>query len=750
MSKNFQPLSSGEVLSVSSDSQIVIGHGTFRVSEFATALKQLMLEHGVGGITPDNVNWLASEGVDCDVLRFGSDGWVKGKVRLHLEFAEDGDGEVSPDPKTEAAIELMAPVAAAAMLESDSEPDAVLDFGGEFDLAEAETDTTAIVAPEAETPVADSEVSAKETITSKDTFVQGEEESFGDLFDDESSTEEVEEPVDDSFDDLDLFAEETAEVEETDATALIESDTDDSLDDLFDKPDLFEETAAPEETAESTAADNLDFEGFSDEDLGLGDDDLSTETEAIIPEESDDDLDLDDDLDDLFAEETNLDLGDSEDTEDDFTFDEPAEPSEPVAALADVSLDEDDDLELEDDDLDGLFAKDETESESELEFGDDDEDDLSFDDLLEETAPVGESDSEEDDALSFDNLLEEPAITADTSDEELTDFDSLMDDESNSEEEALIDPFDEGETGTDYSADTASEQESDLTDSDDTDFSFDELLGDDDTDFNLDDLDDDTTESSFDELAAEADDIDLNLGGEDADFSFDDFTTEESTDSPEVEGSVAALDESLDTSDGETDLVFDGMLDDSADDFSFDDVNETDELSLSGDGSDFSFDDENEENVFDSPEESSVATEAGDFAFEDPAAAATPFDHPFEDSGSDEAEDDLTQDELPPEVDFGSTEDLGEFIDVSMFKKRAAPISSDTETSPFDDLEGSTLETSDSLDQDEDISLGDLFNDSDAADADFNFDDLNSGSGDPLDAVTGEEEEVSADIWDLE
>ena len=32
----------------------------------------------------------------------------------------------------------------------------------------------------------------------------------------------------------------------------------------------------------------------------------------------------------------------------------------------------------------------------------------------------------------------------------------------------------------------------------------------------------------------------------------------------------------------------------------------------------------------------------------------------------------------------------------------------------------------------------------------FNLDELDSGDSDPLDAVTGEEDEVSADIWDLE
>ena len=63
VSKNFQPLSSGEVLSVSNESQIVIGHSTFRVSEFTAALKQLMLDNGVGGVTPETIDWLTAEGI---------------------------------------------------------------------------------------------------------------------------------------------------------------------------------------------------------------------------------------------------------------------------------------------------------------------------------------------------------------------------------------------------------------------------------------------------------------------------------------------------------------------------------------------------------------------------------------------------------------------------------------------------------------------------------------------------------------
>ena len=702
MSKNFQPLSSGEVLSVNSDSQIVIGHGTFRVGEFTTALKQLMLEHGIGGITPDNVDWLTADGVDCDVLRFGSEGWVKGKVRLHLEFSEEGDGEASPDPKTEAAIESITPVAAIAPLVSDVESPEALDLGDGFD-----GDLEAPVDNFPEPPIGVQEVFEKEAITSKDTFVQSEEESFDDLFGDEALAEEISD-ADDSFDDL-FEAEDTPEVDVV--PAIPEATEEDSFDDLFDD------------------SDDLLAEAVTDEADQEFDDDL--------------DLGLDDDL-----------------TDDDLGFDD--EPTE-VEAIA-----TDDTPELDEDDLDDLFAD---STDAALDLGDDD-DDLDFDNLVETSTESPESGDESDDDLGLDDLT--------------------LDEDPEAEDDLLADPFDElgASDDADFSLDELTEEDGkteavldDLSADNDDDFSFAELekevdfdlgdldagdikasseetpraeldddlgLGDDDDDFSFDDLDDGEA-SSAETPAAILEDDDLGLGDDDADFSFDDLDDGET---PGAETPTATLEDD--------DL---GLGSNDSDDFSFDDLAggddpdfdlgggdlslgevsaETGESDLTGDDADFSFTNENEdtegmEDLFGDLGDPTVGSLGDDVA--DTEASGDEdmsFENPFGESADDD-DDDLTQDELPPEVDFGSTEDLGEFIDVSIFRKKPAPASTN---SPFDELAGSEL----SIDgEDDDISLGDLFQENEAEG--FNLDDLDS---DPLDAVTGEEEEVSADIWDLE
>ncbi|MEQ9370143.1 MAG: KGK domain-containing protein [Coleofasciculus chthonoplastes F3-SA18-01] len=81
----FEPLASGEVLSVDESAQILIGHHTFRVGELADAIKT-QLEHGLSEWTQDKNAWFSEEGISCEVLRFSAGGWQKGKVRINLEF----------------------------------------------------------------------------------------------------------------------------------------------------------------------------------------------------------------------------------------------------------------------------------------------------------------------------------------------------------------------------------------------------------------------------------------------------------------------------------------------------------------------------------------------------------------------------------------------------------------------------------------------------------------------------------------
>lgn len=93
MDNQFQPLSGGEVLSIDHSAQFMIGHSTFRASEFVEILRSKMLEYGIGGLTQEKSAWFTERGIRCEVLRFGAGGWEKGRVRIHLEFAPDDSVE---------------------------------------------------------------------------------------------------------------------------------------------------------------------------------------------------------------------------------------------------------------------------------------------------------------------------------------------------------------------------------------------------------------------------------------------------------------------------------------------------------------------------------------------------------------------------------------------------------------------------------------------------------------------------------
>jgi hypothetical protein len=84
VSKQFQPLADGEVVSVKN---------TCRVSELATQIRSTVAD--------SLAEWSDEHGVDGEVLRFGSQGWQKGKVRLHLsiEFCPDDAGQAVADPQ---------------------------------------------------------------------------------------------------------------------------------------------------------------------------------------------------------------------------------------------------------------------------------------------------------------------------------------------------------------------------------------------------------------------------------------------------------------------------------------------------------------------------------------------------------------------------------------------------------------------------------------------------------------------------
>lgn len=101
MDEQFQPLKKGEVISVDDSAQILIGHRTFKVGEFAESIRT-QLEYGLGGSgwTEEKDSWFSDNGINCEVLRFGADGWQKGKVRISLEFCPEEPRPADPVAET--------------------------------------------------------------------------------------------------------------------------------------------------------------------------------------------------------------------------------------------------------------------------------------------------------------------------------------------------------------------------------------------------------------------------------------------------------------------------------------------------------------------------------------------------------------------------------------------------------------------------------------------------------------------------
>ncbi len=91
MTNHFEPLDNGEVLSINESALIFIGHTTFRVGEFSEAVRHQLEQ--TSGWNESKDPWFTDAGVPCEVLRFTSGGWQKGKVRIRLEFSPDsGEG----------------------------------------------------------------------------------------------------------------------------------------------------------------------------------------------------------------------------------------------------------------------------------------------------------------------------------------------------------------------------------------------------------------------------------------------------------------------------------------------------------------------------------------------------------------------------------------------------------------------------------------------------------------------------------
>jgi KGK domain len=81
VSNQFKPLAEGEVV-------IVNNKNTYRVSDLATEIRSKIADH-----LAEFTEWSNAQGVEGEALCFGSKGWEKGKVRLHLsiEFCPNDD-----------------------------------------------------------------------------------------------------------------------------------------------------------------------------------------------------------------------------------------------------------------------------------------------------------------------------------------------------------------------------------------------------------------------------------------------------------------------------------------------------------------------------------------------------------------------------------------------------------------------------------------------------------------------------------
>ncbi len=88
MNDRFESLESGEVISVQHDTLVLSGHRTFRVGELNEAIES-HLKKAIDNWNEENNAWFTPQGLDCEALRFGSQGWQKGRIRLCLEFCPD-------------------------------------------------------------------------------------------------------------------------------------------------------------------------------------------------------------------------------------------------------------------------------------------------------------------------------------------------------------------------------------------------------------------------------------------------------------------------------------------------------------------------------------------------------------------------------------------------------------------------------------------------------------------------------------
>jgi len=84
MPKDFNLLNDDEVLFVRSG-RVLMPNATFKVSEFLDALAQVVLDQEEEW-SEEQEGLFNDRGQRCEVMRFSTQGWQRGRVRLRLEF----------------------------------------------------------------------------------------------------------------------------------------------------------------------------------------------------------------------------------------------------------------------------------------------------------------------------------------------------------------------------------------------------------------------------------------------------------------------------------------------------------------------------------------------------------------------------------------------------------------------------------------------------------------------------------------
>lgn len=85
--QQYGTLNGDEVLFIRAG-RVLMSNPTFKVSEFLDALAQLISEQEEVW-SEEQEGWFTSRGAQCEVLRFGNQGWQRGRVRIRLEFCPE-------------------------------------------------------------------------------------------------------------------------------------------------------------------------------------------------------------------------------------------------------------------------------------------------------------------------------------------------------------------------------------------------------------------------------------------------------------------------------------------------------------------------------------------------------------------------------------------------------------------------------------------------------------------------------------